>query len=46
MNQRLYKVAAAHSSYLHNYHKYKMLFWDKFDYDLLSRNIMYYKQKG
>lgn len=46
MNQRLYKVAAAHSSYLHNYHKYKMLFWDKFDYDLLSRNIMYYKKKG
>ena len=43
---RLYKMAAAHAAYFANYHKYKMLFWDKFDYDLLSRNIMYYKKKG
>lgn len=46
MNQKLYKAAAAHSSYLNNYHKYKMLFWDKFDYSILSRNIMYYRKKG
>lgn len=46
MADRLYKIAAAHSGYFHNYHKYKMLFWDKFDFDILSRNIMYYKKKG
>ena len=46
MNQKLYKAAAAHSSYLHNYHKYSMVFWDKYDYSVLSRNIMYYKKKG
>ena len=46
MSDRLYKIAAAHSGYFHNYHKYKMLFWDKFDFDILSRNIMYYKKKG
>ena len=46
MSERLYKVAMAHSDYLHKYHKYKCLFWDKFDYSLLSRNIMYYKKKG
>lgn len=43
---KLYKIAAAHAAYFKNYHKYKMVFWDKFDYDLLSRNIMYYKKKG
>ena len=46
MNERLYKAAASHSSYLHNYHKYRMIFWDKFDYTILTRNIMYYKKKG
>ena len=46
MSDRLYKIAAAHSGYFHNYHKYKLLFWDKFDFDILSRNIMYYKKKG
>lgn len=44
--EKLYKIAAAHAAYFHQYHKYKMVFWDKFDYDLLSRNIMYYKKKG
>lgn len=46
MNDRLYKIAAAHSDYINNFHKYRMLFWDKFDYSFLSRNIMYYKKKG
>ena len=46
MSDRLYKIAAAHSGYFHNYHKYKMVLWDKFDFDILSRNIMYYKKKG
>ncbi len=46
MADRLYKIAAAHSGYFHNYHKYKMLFWDTFDFNILSRNIMYYKKKG
>ena len=46
MADRLYKIAAAHSGYFHNYHKYKMIYWDKFDFDILSRNIMYYKKKG
>ena len=44
--EKLYKIAAAHAAYFQQYHKYKMIFWDKFDYDLLSRNIMYYKKKG
>ena len=44
--ERLARVAAAHSGYINNYHKYKMLRWDKFEYDLLSRNIMYYKKRG
>ena len=43
---KLCKLAASHSRYLHNYHKYRMIFWDKFDYSILSRNIMYYKKKG
>ena len=46
MSDRLYKIAAAHSDYFHKYHKYKMVSWDKFDFDILSRNIMYYKKKG
>ena len=46
MSDRLYKIAAVHSGYFHNYHKYKMVFWDKFDFDILSRNIMYYRKKG
>lgn len=44
--ERLAKIAAAHSGYINSYHKYKMLRWDKFDYTILSRNIMYYKKKG
>ena len=43
---RLYKIAAAHSSYINKYHKYKMIFWNKYDYSFLSKNIMYYKKKG
>ena len=46
MNDRLYKIAKAHSDYINSFHKYKMMFWDKFDYSFLSRNIMYYKKKG
>ena len=46
MNQRLYKAAAAHSSYLHNYWRYRMVRWDRFDYSVLTNNIMYYKKKG
>ena len=46
MNQKLYKVAKAHGDYFKNYYKYKMVLWDKFDYEILSRNIMYYKKKG
>ena len=44
--EKLYKIAAAHSSYFKNYHKYRMIFWKKFDFELLSRNIMYYRKKG
>lgn len=43
---KLYKIAKIHGDYFKNYHKYKMMPWDKFDYDILSRNIMYYKKKG
>ena len=46
MSDKLYKIAAAHSSYINNYNKYKLVFWDKYDYSVLSRNIMYYKKKG
>lgn len=46
MSEKLYKIAAAHSSYINNYNKYKMVYWDKYDYSVLSRNIMYYKKKG
>lgn len=46
MNQRLYEIARSHGDYFKNYYKYKMVVWDKFDYTILSRNIMYYKKKG
>lgn len=46
MADRLYKIAAAHSSYINNFNKYKMVVWDKYDYSVLSRNIMYYRKKG
>lgn len=44
--EKLYKIAAAHAAYFSTYYKYKMVFWDKFDYSILTRNIMYYKKKG
>ena len=44
--ERLAKIAKAHSDYINSYHKYKMQSWDRFDYSILSRNIMYYKKKG
>ena len=43
---KLYKIASVRSDYFKKYHKYKMVFWDKFDFDILSRNIMYYRKKG
>ena len=43
---KLYKIAEIHSDYINNYHKYKMMHWDQFDYSILTRNIMYYKKKG
>ena len=43
---KLSRIAAAHSSYVNKYHKYKMVFWNKYDYSFLSNNIMYYKKKG
>ena len=46
MADRLYKIAAAHSSYINNFNKYKMVVWDKYDYSVLTRNIMYYRKKG
>lgn len=46
MSERLYRVAMAHSDYIHKYHKYSCIFWDRFDYSFLSRNIVYYKKKG
>lgn len=46
MNEKLYKAAAVRSGYLSKYHRYKMQYWDKFDYTILSRNCMYYKKKG
>ena len=46
MSDRLFKIAAAHSDYFHKFHKYRMVFWDKFDFGILSRNIMFYKKKG
>lgn len=44
--EKLYKIAASHSSYFKNHHKYKMVYWKEFDFELLSRNIMYYRKKG
>ena len=46
MEDKLYKIASARCNYFKNYHKYKMMLWDKFDYSILSRNVMYYKKKG
>ena len=46
MGESLAKVAKIHGDYIHNYHKYKMVSWDRFDYSILTRNIMYYKKKG
>ena len=46
MTDKLYKVAAVRSGYIKKHHRYKMMFWDKFDYSILTRNIMYYKKKG
>lgn len=43
---KLYKLAAVHSSYISKYHKYKMVFWSEWDYSFLTNNIMYYKKKG
>lgn len=43
---RLYKIAASKSSYISKYHRYKMIFWSKWDYSFLTNNIMYYKKKG
>ena len=40
----LAKIAQRKSENLKN-HEYEMVFWSKFDYDLL-RNIMFYKKKG
>lgn len=44
--QKLYRVARIRSDLLKKNHKYEMVFWDKFDYKILSQNIMYYKKKG
>ena len=46
MEDKLYKIASARCNYFKKYHKYKMMLWDKFDYTILSRNVMYYKKKG
>lgn len=43
---KLYKIAAARSSYISKHHRYKMIFWDKWYYSFLSKNIMYYRKKG
>ena len=43
---KLSRLAAVHSSYISKYHKYKMVFWSKWDYTFLTNNIMYYKKKG
>lgn len=43
---RLYKIAAARSSYISKYHKYKMVHYSKWDYSFLTDNIMYYRKKG
>ena len=47
MNEtKLFKVAKIHSDYVNRYHKYKMVYWDQWDYEFLTSNIMYYKKKG
>lgn len=44
--QRLYKLATAHSDYIHKFHRYRMCLWNRFDYSFLTNNIMYYRKKG
>lgn len=46
MTDKLYKIAAIRSSYIKKHYRYRMMIWDKFDYSILTRNIMYYKKKG
>ena len=46
MTDKLYKIAAIRSSYIKKHHRYRMMIWDKFDYSILTRNIMYKKKKG
>lgn len=46
MEDKLYKIARERSDRMHSKHQYKMVFWDKFDYKILSQNIMFYKKKG
>ena len=43
---KLVKIAASHSSYIKEHLKYRMIQWDRFDYSILTKNIMYYKKKG
>ena len=43
---RLYKIAAVHNDYFHKFWRYRMTKWDRFDYSVLSKNIMYYRKKG
>ena len=43
---KLSRLAASHREYLKKYHKYRMVFWNKFDYSILTNNIMYYRKKG
>lgn len=44
--KRLYKLATAHSDYIHKFHRYRMCLWNRFDYSFLTNNIMYYRKKG
>ena len=44
--EKLYRVARTHSDYINKYHKYTMCSWEDFDYEVLTRNIMYYRKKG
>lgn len=44
--QRLHKIAATHRDYMLKFHKYRMCLWNKFDYSLLTNNIMFYRKKG
>ena len=44
--EKLYRVAKTHSDYINKYHKYEMCSWEDFDYEVLTRNVMYYRKKG